>query len=253
MNTPEYFSMQGKVFIGKRNPDGSREPARWMYDASTLEMTQTKEKDTINESWSGERGEAASRTTARTFEVSLTLRQLLTDTLALAQDGVRVEAAAGTVTAEALGDVAPGDVIALDYAAISDLELEDGTTPTPVALVEDTDYTYDPDLGVITFLTAKTGVSAAYEYAAHSLVTLGNALSQDYYVLFAGLNTVDGSSARCRGEIHKINFDPSGAFGFIQDAFGELQLSGSAKMDPVRRADPRWGPYARVFLVEPTP
>ena len=39
-------------------------------------------------------------------------------------------------------------------------------------------------------------------------------------------------------------------FFVIQDAFGELALTGKAKMDPFRRADPNWGPYGRLILID---
>ena len=247
MDKTEYFSMQGRVFIGIRNPDGSRMPARWVYDASVMETTQTKETEDKKESWSGERGLAATRATGRTMNLNITLGQLNTDNAALALEGARVEVTTGTVTGEIIGAVKAGDVWPLAYAAVSDLELEDSTS---AALVLDTDYTVDEDLGLIFFLTTKAGVKGDYEYAAHSIVTAFNGPSKDYYVLFGGLNTVDGSSGRCRGEIYNVSLSPAETFGFIQDAFGELALTGKAKMDPFRRADPNWGPYGRLILID---
>lgn len=244
----EYFSMQGRVMIGRRNPDGTRAPARWVYDASVLSLAQSKTREEKTESWSGERGTAATMTSKRTIEVSLTLGQLNTDNLALATEGAIVEQASGTVTDEVIGDVKAGDVVALNYAAISSLSLVDGTS---AALVEDTDYTLHPETGFITFLAAKTGVKAStYSYAAYSLVTLANGGAPDQYVLFDGLNTVDGTAKRCRGEVHKINFDAAETLGLIQDNFGDIPLKGLAKVDPVRQADPKWGPYARIILID---
>lgn len=250
MNTAEYFSMQGRVYIGKRNADGSRAPARWVFDASTLEVQPSEDSEDKNESWSGQRGVAATMRTALALAISLTLVQLNTDNAALALAGERVEVTSGSVVAEEIGDVTAGSVWALDYAAIADLELEDGTTPSPVALVEDVDYTVDTDLGIITFLTTRTGVKGDYDYAAHSLVTALTSLAQDYYVLFAGLNTVKGSTGKCRGELYYVNLSPTEAFGLIQASFGELALTGKAKMDPFRQADPKWGGYGRLHLID---
>lgn len=247
----EYFSMQGRVYIGKRNPDGSRAPARWVYDSSVLETKQSVTRDERQESWSGSRGVAATMNTKKSMTIGLTLGQLNSDIAAIALDGVRVDIAAGSATGEPIGNVVAGDVIALAFADVSALALVDGTTPTPVALVENTDYTLNAEVGVLTFLTAKTGVVATgYDYAAHSLVTAFSAANEDHYILFAGLNTVDGATMHCRGEIYNVTMDPAETFGLIQPTFGDLTLSGTAKLDPFRQQDPKWGPYGRLFLID---
>lgn len=245
----EYFSMQGRIYIGPRNADGTRAPARWVYDSSVLNWTQTVESETITESWSGNRGVAARLTNSRQMTVNLNLRQLNLDNAALALQGVRVDIPSGTVLNETIGDVAPGNVVALEYAAVSALTLVDGAA---AALVEDTDYTSSLSTGVITFLTTKTGVKAStYTYAAHSLVTALNGGSKDYYLLFDGVNTVDGTTTKCLGEVYKINFSPASEFGYIQDSFGEMAIEGEALVDSVRQSDPKWGPFARVKLIGP--
>lgn len=239
----EYFSFQGRVMLGIRNADGSRAPARWVYDASDLEWQMEADVDELEESHSGSRGLAATMKTKRTLNVNLNLRQLNTENAALAMDGQTVEVTTGTITGEAVGDVTPGSVIALDYGAVSSLVINAGGS----ALTLNTDYTVNTSTGVVTFLTAQTAVTADYSYAAQSIVVAFSGTSQDYYLIFDGINTVDGTSMKCRGEVHNVSFDPSN-FGFIQDSFGELSLSGKAKIDPVRQADPVWGGYARVLL-----
>lgn len=244
----EYFSMQGRVYIGKRNADGSRDPARWVYDSSVLEVKQTRDREERQESWSGSKAVAATMGGKRSLSFNLTLGQLNSDIAALALDGVRVDIVAGSVTGEAIGDVAPGDVVALNFAAISNLVMADGAA---AALVLDTDYTVDEALGVVTFLTAKTGVNATgYDYAAHSLVTMGNSANEDHYIIFAGLNTVDGATTRCRGELYNLTLNPAETFGFVQSSFGDLSLSGIGKMDQFRQVDPQWGPFGRLHLIQ---
>ncbi|MEI2428692.1 hypothetical protein RDV84_00170 [Lysobacter yananisis] len=243
----EYFSMQGRVYLGLRNADGSRQPARWVYDSSTLNWAMTSERAEKTESNTGVRGVAATMKTSRSMAVNLTLGQLNTDNLALATDGTRIEVAAGTVTNEVLGSVKAGDVIALDYAVVSDLALVDGTA---APLVAGTDYELNPKTGILQFFTTKAGVKAStYDYGAHSIVTAMSALSRDYYVLFDGLNSVDGAEMVCRGEVHRVSFSPAGELGFIQDEFGQIELEGQAKSDPFRQRDPKWGPFARAMLI----
>ncbi|MBH1529791.1 hypothetical protein I5T99_12080 [Stenotrophomonas maltophilia] len=249
MSETEYFSLQGRVYLGLRNADGSRAPARWAYDASVLELTMSSTRETKKESWSGVRGVGATMTTERNLGVNLTLGQLNTDHLALATDGTRMELAAGSAANEAIGTVKPGDVVALEYAAISALALEGGAPAAPLVL--DTDYTVNLTTGIITFLTAKTAVVAkTYEYAAHSLVKVFESTKSEYYVLFDGVNSVDGTTMRFRGEVHRVTFPASETLSLIHDTFGEIALTGEAKIDPVRQADPRFGLYARALLVD---
>lgn len=247
MSNAEYFSMQGRVIIGVRNADGTRKPGRWVYDASKLEWAMSANTDKKTESWSGSRGTAATLKTSKELKVNLTLGELNTDNAALIASGTRIDVATGTVTAEVVGDVAIGDYTALDFAATSDVVLTDDQA---AVLVEGTDYTINVDTAVVTWLSANTGVTAAYSYAAHSIVTALNGNTPDYYVLFSGANTVDGTAKKVRGEVHRLSFDP-GTLPFIQDSFGELDLSGEAKIDPVRQADPNWGGYARVIQIDP--
>ena len=246
----EYFSMQGRVYRGIRNPDGSRQPATYCYDASTLEVKQTKEREEKYESNTGGRTLAATLPTKRSMTYSLVLGQLNNDIAAIAADGVVVDITSGTVTNEAIGDVKAGDVFALAFGGVSDLALVDSAA---AALVEDTDYTVDEDLGFLQFLTTKTGVKAStYDYAAQSPVTMGTATNEDHYYIFVGLNTTDGATTRCRGELYNCTTNPAETLGFIQSSFGEFSISGDCKMDPVRQLDPNFGPFGRLLLFQPT-
>lgn len=246
-NTASYWSGQGEISIGLRNSDGSRQPARWLFDASVLSTKQTVSREEMQESYTGSRSVAATMNTKKAMSGSLTLRQRNTDIAALALDGVRVEVTSGSVTNEVIGDVVPGDVWFLNYAAISDLELEDGAA---AALVADTDYVVNEELGALKFLTTKSGVkAAAYDYAAHSIVTMFEAGNQDYYIVYAGMNTVDGTSEKERAELYNVTILPAEEFGYIQSGFGELQLSFECKLDPVRKADPNWGGFGRRIQV----
>ncbi|CAM5383198.1 phage tail tube protein [Rhodanobacter lindaniclasticus] len=105
--------MQGKVALGLLNTDGSRQPARWAYDASTLEWNMSVDESEKTESSSGSRGLAATLKTKKSLEVQLTLNQLNDDNAALAVNGTVVPVTTGTVTDEDIGDVTAGDMVAL--------------------------------------------------------------------------------------------------------------------------------------------
>jgi hypothetical protein len=244
----EYFSMQGRVAIGVRNADGSREPAQWVYDASKLEWAFSVDKDEREESYSGQRGLAATLIKKKSMKLNLTLGQLNDSNAALAVAGKQVKIDAGTVTAETIGTVKAGDMVALDYAKVSSVALTGSGSAT---LEEDTDYTLNATTGVLTFLTANEDVSADYEYAAHSLVTVFSGQKKDLYILFDGMNTVDGTEMMCLGEVYRASLEPASTLGLIQDGFGDLELAGDALIDSVRLSQERYGGYARLKLLAP--
>lgn len=244
----EYFAMQGRVALGLRNADGTRQPARWISDAGTLEWSFTTDKKKINESFAGSRGLAATLKGAKTMTVKVSMKQINDDNAALSVNGNVVAIASGTVSGESIGDVKAGDMVALDYAKVSSVVLS-GTAPaTPVV---GTDYRINETTGVLTFLTDCTGVDGAYEYASHSLVTVFTSNSPDMYLLFDGENTVDGAELLARGEVYKVQFDPASTVGLIQDDFGNLELSGEALVDSTRVDNSEYGGYARLMLVSP--
>ncbi|CAM5383152.1 hypothetical protein RLIN73S_06113 [Rhodanobacter lindaniclasticus] len=104
-----------------------------------------------------------------------------------------------------------------------------GTAPAAPAL--DTDYTLNPSTAILTFLTACTGVKAAYSYAAHSLVTVFSNRSPNMYVLFDGENTVDGAVGLARGEVYKIGVFAGGHARFHP---GRLRQPGTDRQGAFR-------------------
>lgn len=246
----EYFSMQGRLALGIRNADGSRGPARWVFDTSTLEWNFTQDQDEQNESWSGARGLAATLPTKKSLSVKLTLNQLNDDNAALASAGVVVAVTTGTVTAEPLPIGKVGDMVALEYAKVSDVELTGGVAGT-TPLVENTDYTLNAATGVITYLTAQANAPhAAYSYGAHSIITAITGKRPEFWVLFDGENTVDGAIGLCRGEVNRVSFPPASTLALINSSFGTLELTGKALVDPMRISNSRYGGYARLMLID---
>lgn len=245
----EYFSMQGRVAIGLLNADGTRQPARWVGDASTLEWNLSVDETDINEAYSGVRGLAATLKKSKKMDVKVNLKQISDANAALAVNGTEVAVVSGSVTDETIGDVKAGDMVALEYAKVSALVLA-GTAP--VAPVDGTDYKLNATTGVLTFLTDCTGVKAsAYDYAAHSLVTVFSGNTPNMYVLFDGENTVDGTTLLARGEVYKIQFSPASTLGMIQDDVGSLELTGKARIDASRVDNSNYGGYARLMLLDP--
>jgi hypothetical protein len=251
MENREVFSYQGKVALGIRNSNGSRGAARWAGSASVCELDMTEDQDELQESFSGQRGLYATLPTKKTVKVKLTLSELNDDNAALALGGQKVSVDAGTVTGEPIPAGKAGEMWALDFAKVSSVDLvggAGGTTP----LVLDTDYSLDLTMGVGTWLTDQaTAASGDYEYAAHSIITALSGSRPEFYVLFNGINTVDGTNSRFRGEVYRVTFPPASTLALIQSSFGTLELEGTALVDAVRQPDPNFGPYARAILIDP--
>ena len=246
----EYFSFQGQISIGERNPDGTRKPAQWVFDASAMSWALSVTAEEKRESWSGSRGLGARLKTARDMTVNLTLGQLNIANSVKALDGTRVDIVSGSVTGEVIGNVKAGDVWALKYSAVSAVVL---SATGPVTLVAGTDYTLNADTGIIKFLSTQTAVTAAYSYAAHSVVTAFSGGNKAWYLLFDGLNTVVGAEGKVLGEVYNLSLDPAAEVAWINASFGELALTGKALLDPVRQGDAQYGGYARVKYIDPTP
>lgn len=251
MENREVFSFQGKVALGIRNSDGSRQAARWAGNASVCELDMTEDQDEQVDSFTGTRGVYGTLPTKKTLKVKLTLTEVNDDNTAIGLGGQKVSVDAGTVTGEPLPVGKVGDMFALDFAKVSSVDITGGaggTTP----LVLDTDYTLDADLGVGTYLTAQTvAPSVDYDYAAHSIVAALTGTRPEFYVLYSGFNTVDGTNAKARGEVYRVTFPPASTLALISSSFGTLELEGTAKVDPVRQPDPKFGSYARMVLVDP--
>lgn len=246
----EYFSFQGKISIGERNADGTRKPAQWVFDASAMSWAQSVTVEEKREAWSGVRGLGATLKTARDMTINLTLAQLNIGNAVRAMDGSRVDITSGSATGEVIGNVVAGDVWALKYSAVSSLVLS--KTPSGT-LTLGTDYTVNVDTGMVYFLTTNAGVTAAYSYAAQSVVTAFTGGNKAWYLLFDGMNTVIGAEGKCIGEVYNIDLQPASEIAWINESFGELALTGRARLDPYRQPDAQYGPYARVKYIDPTP
>jgi hypothetical protein len=160
----------------------------------------------------------------------------------------------GTVTQEAAGSMATpedlpigivtGDQVLLPggHVGITDLVLKDTTPTTPITLVEGTNYTFDPDSTVITFLDVASLIQPiqvfSYSFAASEGVVIASKTPPDCAVLFDGINlAVEGEKIWAR--FNRVAFSPaatyalkSGGAGGTANEVAMYELAGTVLLKP---------------------
>ena len=116
VSTPIIWNGQGPVHIGTYDPVNGRAEQGFLTNLysvgcgnRTLTATPSRETSTLTESCSGQRLTLKEMETAKSLQVSLSMVQFDSRTLAAAFFGEAVHREAGTVTGEVLPRLAPGD------------------------------------------------------------------------------------------------------------------------------------------------
>ena len=217
---------------------------------SSLTTALDVQKTRIPETCTGQRLTLKNRTTGRSLNVSLALRQFSGRTLAAALLGSAVGVAAGTVTAELLPELAPGDLFTLRHPDVSSVVVRD-STGTPVEYVLDTHYVAE-DVKHARFRLVEHPASHTeplrvdYAYGAYTNIAAFRSQTVQRGIIFNGRNE-DGQRARII--IPRIDLTLSGDFGWIADEEATLSLSGEAQFAQALESDPLYGGFMRVDLI----
>lgn len=246
------YSLQGKIWLGERQPNGKPGAIEWLGDSAELQIKLTTDKSPRTESYSGNRLTSAVLQKAKKADISMKPNQLSAQVVALALYGNINTIAAGTATAETLpADLAVGETLALDHGNISDLVITDATG-APVTLVEDTDYVIESAAGGLVTIKALGDTpytqpfKAAYSYGAAVDLAMFTAAIPEKYLLFDGINTMNGKPVLAR--LYRCQFDPAAQVDLIGADLGELSLSGSVLFDAVNAADANLGGFGKITL-----
>jgi len=254
MSNDNYFSFQGKVYLGTRLPSGKPGALRWINDAGKLEVALSTDTDEKTESYSGNRLTAARLPKAKKATITLSMEIASAENLALGLYSKVNKNIGGTVTSEILPDaLVAGDNIALDHTGVTALVLTDSTVGTPKTLASGTSYNLDsPANGIVQILDITTPVGltqpfkAAYTYAASVNLAMFTQTAPERYLVLDGVNTVDGS--RVRVSLFRAQFDPMSALPLINEGFGSLEFKGSVLFDPTNAANANLGGFGRIEL-----
>jgi hypothetical protein len=248
MSRPEvitdYYTGQGRILIGKRDPLTGR-----IYDilkvgnCTALSVATTVDKTEHKESWSGDKGNDLTTYKGKSATGKFTAEDMGVDLLAMALWGVTATVAAGTAT-DVIAKAVRGGVSVLDHQNIlttpaPTLTVDVAGTPTP--LVDGIDYALDSPFGTIHWLNPTSGgviASTAVDDATAVDVTIGysygpakrlemftEAVAPERYIRFEGLNGVDGSARLV--EVWKALLDPLSGLEMITEEVGNCEVNFS--------------------------
>ncbi|MGO1072563.1 hypothetical protein [Lysobacter sp. CA199] len=247
----QYFSLQGKLHIGKRLPNGSLGALRWAENCPKFDLTIETEEESIKESWSGQKLEDLILEKSKTVKVALSLHGFSPDNVAMGFYSKLFKRVAGTVTNEPLpADLKVGDYFKLDKPNTSSIVLTDSTA-SPVTLVVGTHYRIDSQFGGIGELISVSGITqpikGAYSYAESNALPLFTQRPEEVWLVFDGKNTTDGSSVLI--DLYRTKFKPAASLPIINnEGVGTIDLEGSVLLDGGKVADPTLGGFGRMVF-----
>lgn len=226
-----YYSGQGRLGIGDRNPDGSYSNLIFVGNVTSLTVSVATTKFEHKESMSGQRAIDLTIVQEKNATFSFTSESLTLELLALGLYGRNSATAAGTVAVEDHTFTKVGSAIPLLYPNVSDVVVTPVAAPgTP--LVAGTDYDVDEGFGTI---YPKAGMAPgaykiAYEYGAFDQIdAFTNATPPERYLRFEGLNTVNGDLRLI--EVPRAAFDPLTDMEFINEELGAGEFNGNVLPD----------------------
>ncbi|AZS50647.1 hypothetical protein DM558_07580 [Entomomonas moraniae] len=254
METNKLFSLQGRFSTIQRKADGSLDNTTktWLGNVKEASIEMSVDKETMKESFSGQRADYGTIITGKTFSLNMTLTEWLPEPLALSLYAKEVKVDAKTIADEEFPTVVDGNTVVLDGYFISDLIIKDSTA-TPVTLKEGVDYEIVSDIsGDIKILNTKTfkqPFKASYKSSeATALYPFANIQPPERCLVFEGINTLTGKNTYI--EMYRVQFDPTSNFGLINETFGELPLTGTLLIDSQKTGKDQLSGYMQVLTME---
>ena len=247
-----YASFQGRVYLGKRDPNGLPIEVRSPGNVADLKLSLKTEVLEHYESQSGQRSLDHRMVKSKSASITLAIEEFTRENLALALYGTHVTTAGGSVTDEPVGGASPvvGDRYFLAHPKVSTLVLKDSAA-TPATLALGTNYTADPDFGAVQFLDASgftPPFKASYAYGDVSEIGLFTQPLPERYLRLEGLNTAQGN-AKVLVELYRVAFDPLKELAPISNEYNKFELEGSLLADSTKPYDAVLGQYGRLVQI----
>ena len=247
------FSLQGYFKAGKRNAATGRPGAlHWVGNVpeATLELSvETSEK---RESFSGNRGIYKRMRTRRGGTFSGSMDEWSLKNLAMLLHSTEVPVVTGSVTGEVFpAGLVAGDEVLLAHPYASSLVITD-STGAPVTVSTD-DYALeghnDRTVRIIDPSTYTQPLKGAYSYAAYSKLDVFSQEPEETFIYFDGIDTEFNEPVMI--EMFRVEFDPMGGWGLINEEFGNLPFSSQLLFDPLNVDSNGKGGYARFLSKTP--
>lgn len=244
-----YASFQGRVYLGKRDPNGNPIEARSPGNVAELSLSLKTDVIEHYESQTGQRAVDLRLVKQKSATVALTIEEFTKENLALALYGNHVSVNSGSVTNEVVGGTAPviGDRYFLAHPMVSALTIKDSAS-TPATLTAGTHYTADMNFGAIQFLNI-TGFTAPfranYTYGAVTEIGIFTQPLPERFLRLEGVNTA-ASNAKVLIELYRVAFDPLKKFDIISNELNTFELEGSLLADSTKPHDAVLGQFGRI-------
>lgn len=247
--TPEYLSIQGKVFIHRRSAAGLPLAGLWLGDMSAVTFGFEENATTYKENYTGKRATSLKVTDEVVNSFQGTLLQLCAATINALFRAEEVVQSTTPVTGRVIsGDtLLDGEFYSLGHSNVSAVSVED-STGTPVVLVANTDYRLDAVGGQVELLdgTALTGpLKADFTPGASKSAKLLTGANEDWWIKFVGVNTVKNDAPGVV-ELYKVSLNLPASFGLVHDTRMEETLSGVPQIDALQSAAGPLGQLGRI-------
>lgn len=258
MEVLEYFSGQGKIYLGKRLPSGLPGPLAWVGDA-LMEFGFTPNETKFKENWTGQRGDALKLPGETEANLQITFLQFNRDNFVIATRGAVVTQGVTPVVDREISATLPvvGDVLLLNAFGVSSVTIEDSTSGTPKTLTPDVNYRLDAKAGQIEIIDLTSGgpfvgaFKASFTPSAVEFVKMMSGSGDEYWVRFVGINTVPGALyPHVTADFYRWSPPPSETMSLIQDGQSRLEapLAGSRLADATKTASDDFGFFGRMTV-----
>ncbi len=247
-----YASFQGRVYLGRRGPDGDPIDVRSPGNVADLSLALKTDVIEHYESQTGQRAVDLRLVKQKSATVALTIEEFTKENLSLALYGNHVTGTGGSVTGEAVGGAAPviGDRYFLAHPKVSALTVTDSAA-TPATLTAGTHYTGDEDFGAVQFLDL-TGFTppfkAGYTYGAVTEIGIFTQPLPERFLRLEGVNTAAGNT-KVLIELYRVAFDPLKKFDIISNDLNKFEMEGSLLADATKPYDAVLGQFGRIVQI----
>lgn len=221
----------------------------WRHLGNVSKFELTSNVDTIEKqsAMSGARGTLKRVVTKTTMDIALTLDEFDPENVALALMGSTsaYTQGSGTATDTSLGSANVKKGYALDTGKKKITVTGVKKSPS-TALVENTDYTYDAETGLINILTGATAITDgdtalwSGSYAAIASTQIQALANAKIEASLQFRSASDATGPRYIATVWKASLTPEGALSLLTENFGEITLKGMVLEDTTKSVGQRY-------------
>lgn len=252
LDTPQYFSGQGRILVAKRQINGRPGAFALFADCSAAKFSPKVDTEEIDESMTGQRLTARILEKKKSAALTVTCKQFTKTSATLGFYSQSTTIASGSVTGELLppGLVA-GDEVGLAHGNVSALVITD-SAGTPATAVLGTNYKLNSavfgNVGIITPGALEQPFKAAYSYAQAETYPIFSQTPEERYVRIEGLNTAE-DNAPVLIEYYMAKPAPFSSVDWISDSASNQDVDFNLLYDPLNGLDPNFGFFGRVTFL----